>query len=130
MKLELDLVRQLLLFLEQRDTHNAIRYTDIQIEGYSSQQIGYHLNRMFEAGFISGEAIRSNTTPERIVQVIPFDLTWKGHEFLDAVRDPEIWKKTKQGAQTAGAAGIEFLWGIATAYGKHVIKDKLGIDLA
>jgi hypothetical protein len=36
---------------------------------------------------------------------LPKRLTWNGHEFLDAVRDDEVWRRTKEGARKAGNAG-------------------------
>ena len=57
------------------------------------------------------------------------ELTWNGNEFLEAVRDPEVWRRTKEGAQRAGSASVEFIWEMAKAYGKHVIKERLGLDL-
>jgi hypothetical protein len=56
-------------------------------------------------------------------------LTWNGHEFLEAVRDPEVWRRTKEGAKAAGNAGLGFMWELAKAYGKHVAKERLGIEL-
>lgn len=56
-------------------------------------------------------------------------MTWNGHEFLDAVRDPEIWQKTKDGASKVGSASIEFLWEMAKAYAKHLAKERLGMIL-
>jgi hypothetical protein len=35
--------------------------------------------------------------------VLPFRLTWEGHEFLAAARDESIWKKAK--AKVTAAAG-------------------------
>jgi hypothetical protein len=46
-----------------------------------------------QAGFINGEAIRSTTSPDRIIEVWPFDLTWQAHEFLAAARDDTVWRK-------------------------------------
>jgi hypothetical protein len=56
-------------------------------------------------------------------------LTWEGHEFLDAVRDPEIWRKTKAGAATTGGFTLGLLKDLATAYAKHVAKERLGLDM-
>ena len=56
-------------------------------------------------------------------------LTWEGHEFLDTVRDPEIWRKTKSGAATAGGYAFGFMKDLATAYAKHVAKERLGLEL-
>lgn len=128
-KLDIDLVRELLLFLEQRSTHGGVKYDEIQIEGYGALEVGYHLIRMYEAGLLTGEVTRSSSTPDRIIEVMPFDLTWAGHEFLEDIRDPEIWKRTKDGARKMGGASAQFIWEIAKAYGKHVIKEKLGLSI-
>jgi hypothetical protein len=52
-----------------------------------------------------------------------------GHEFLDLVRNPEVWRRTKAGATKAGGTGVEFLWELAKAYGRQVLKERTGIDL-
>ena len=50
-------------------------------------------------------------------------LTWQGHEFLDTVRDPEIWRKTKERAGSVASVGVSFIWEIA----KAELKAKLGL---
>ncbi len=105
------------------------RYDAINIDGHSAEAIGYTLMKMHEAGLITGEIIRSKSTPERVIEVMPFELTFKGHEFLDSIRDPAIWKKTKDGAKKVGSTSLEFAWELAKAYGKHVAKERLGVDL-
>ncbi|RMU13536.1 DUF2513 domain-containing protein, partial [Pseudomonas savastanoi] len=59
----------------------------------------------------------------------PRRLTYKGHEFLDTVRDEEIWRRTKAGAEKAGGVGLGLLLEIDKAYGKQVFREKLGIEL-
>src|SRR5205814_745938 len=61
---------------------------------------------------------------------VELNLTWKGHEFVESVRDPEVWRRTKEGTSKIGNAGVEFMWELAKAYGKHVVKERLGIDLS
>jgi hypothetical protein len=56
-------------------------------------------------------------------------LTFQGHEFLDTVRDPEIWRRTKEGASKIGGAGVELLLTVGKAYAKQVLQEKLGIHL-
>jgi Hypothetical protein (DUF2513) len=29
---------------------------------------------------------------------VDLNLTWQGHEFLETVRDPDVWERTKEGA--------------------------------
>jgi hypothetical protein len=40
-------------------------------------------------------------------------LTWFGHDFLDSVRDPAIWKATKEGAAKIGGFSVHLLGALA-----------------
>jgi hypothetical protein len=42
-------------------------------------------------------------------------LTWKGHEFLDTIRSPEIWRKTKDGLREIRGWSIDLARQIAKA---------------
>jgi hypothetical protein len=50
-------------------------------------------------------------------------LTWKGHEFLDDIRDPGVWQKTKERTKGVASVGVGFLWEIA----KAEVRAKLGL---
>ena len=43
-------------------------------------------------------------------------ISWAGYEFLDSVRDPDIWRKTKEGAQKMGSWTVKLLADIATGF--------------
>ncbi len=45
----------------------------------------------------------------------PRCLTWQGHEFLDAVRDKDIWTKTLDVAKQGGTNSLSALFDIAAA---------------
>lgn len=92
MKRDFDLVRKLLLHFEARDSWHLER--NPQIEGYDDYVIGYHLRLMYDGGFLRAEVIKSSIS-DRIIEVQPFELTWKGHEFLDTVRDDAVWSKIR-----------------------------------
>ena len=51
-------------------------------------------------------------------------LSWRGHDFLNDIRDPEIWRKTKERAKGVANVGVGFLWEIA----KAEIRSKLGLQ--
>jgi hypothetical protein len=92
MKRNLELVK---LFLEHFERKEDWNYEEnINIEGYDSKLISYHISILFEAGLINGEAITSQTG--RIYDVLPFRLTWEGHEFLENLKDHSRWEKIKQ----------------------------------
>ena len=57
-------------------------------------------------------------------QVIVKKLTWRGHEYIDATRDPDIWEKTKAKAKIVTSVGVGMFLEIA----KAEIKAKLGLQ--
>jgi hypothetical protein len=118
MKLNMSLVRELLFFLEKKQDVRSIQYTEIEIPGYVTSEIGVHLSRMYEAGFISGEVIRSSSTNECIIEVIPFDLTWEGHQFLNAIRSDTVWNAVMEKMATVGSFSLSILKELAIEYAK------------
>ena len=50
-------------------------------------------------------------------------LRWTGHEFLETIRDPDVWRMTKQGASQVGGLSLDFMKQLATAYLKQKAKD-------
>ena len=88
MKRDMELVLKILEILEERDEISVIK--DFQVDDYDDKVVGYHLRRMFEAGLLDAESTASKTTPERLVRIYPFGLSWEGHEFLDAMRNQGV----------------------------------------
>jgi len=56
-------------------------------------------------------------------------LPWQGREFLDTIRDPESWTKTKEAAKKVGGVGIELMWDLAKTVVKAEVKSRLGFDV-
>lgn len=115
MKLDKDAIRSILLAIES-DTGNPMIPKDIEIPGLSQQETAYHVELLAEAGFL--EAKRLVTF--QLYDWKPTRLTYAGHEFLDTVRDNEIWRLTKEGAQKVGAHSVTFLFEV----GKAILKQK------
>lgn len=73
------------------------------MDGYDADQVGYHLLLIHGAGFIT-----KNLKPAP--SGIYFRrLTWAGHDFLDSVRSPDVWDRTKQAASAAGGFTVDLL---------------------
>jgi hypothetical protein len=124
MKLDKDLVREILLKLEadQSDPRDLV---PLEITGHSQLEIAYHVHLLADAGFL--EALDLGSFDGYDWQ--PKHLTYTGHEFLDTVRDPEIWRETKDGASKIGAASVQLLWEIGKGILKAKAKQHLGIEL-
>lgn len=85
---DMNLIRELLLAIERFPTGYG---AELEIEGHSETEIGYHLKLLWEAKFIEG--IDVTTMGDDGPRVLPQRLTWEGHDFLDAIRDDRVWKK-------------------------------------
>ena len=118
----MDLVRTILLAVEggQREL-NASR--GLAGSDASPDALEYHYRLLRQAGLIDVLATSLASTLHL------HGLTWEGHDFLETIRDPEVWKRTKEGASKVGGWSFEFLKDMAIAYGKQVAKERLGLEL-
>lgn len=126
MQLDKDLVREILLAIEasKNDPKQGI---DLALPNHSSREISYHVLLLTEAGFVLSQDAAYLADAVSIWQ--PTRLTYKGHEFLDTVRDGEVWELTKNGAEKVGSASLSLMLELGKAYGKQVLKERLGIEL-
>lgn len=102
MKRDLDLIRKLLIYFEEKPSLKVEESP--AIDGYDQSIVQYHLRLMCDAGLINCEIERSSNTPERIIRVYPFDLTWEGHEFLMKVQSETTWQRIKETVTARGGA--------------------------
>lgn len=125
MKLEKELVRKILLAIE---AHEGSPYDGVALEfdEYSERQVGYHVMLLVEAGYVVGEDMGC----------LGDDLAWEaqrltfvGHEFLDTIRDAEVWRRTKDAAGKVGSVSLSVLVEIGKAYAKQVLVERTGIVL-
>lgn len=66
------------------------------VNGCSFDQIGYHLDLIVKAGLTA----RSVSHPA--IGFMFKEPSWAGHDFLDSIRNPNVWSKTKQVVSAAG----------------------------
>ncbi len=129
MKRDMDLIRELMFKLEELPLRPGAIATlkpstpEIQVEGYSHEQIQYHLDLIKKAGFIE----TPGTGP--LIGMHFKSISWSGHDFIDSVRSKEIWEKTKQGAEAAGGFTVDLLKALAKGFVKKQIEDRTGVQL-
>jgi hypothetical protein len=122
MKRDIELYRELLLHIESDDKYDgSTEYSyntpeELGIFDHTLEQVAYHLTLLIEAGMVVG-ANSSGTLPG-------FSrLTSNGHDFLDNIRDPGIWKRVKARLNGLPGVALSVIVGIAQAE----IKKKLGL---
>lgn len=123
MKLDKDLVRDILLAIEAYDEPEGL--IELHIDDRSPEEISYHVRLLDEAGLLAA----LNTGGLDHFRWQPLRLTYQGHEFIETVRDGEVWRLTKAGAEKAGGTSLAMMLEIGKAFGKQVLKDRLGIEL-
>jgi len=112
---DMDLIRLLLLEIEARSGGATSQIIDLRIDGYSREQVGHHVWLLEDGGFIicvEGEVVDE-------AELYPRCLTWKGHEFLDAVRDPDVWRQSASLAQRGRNQSLRTVWKIAQKLAEH-----------
>ena len=130
MKRDMDLTRELLLRLESLPMRSSDTIlilpgdSRVAVPSYSNDQIDYHLSLLKEVRFIDCPGAQPAGGGVNFRR-----LTWDGHDFLDAVRDPEIWRKTKKGAEETGSFTFDLLKDLAKGFIKTKIEEHTGVKL-
>ena len=100
MKRDMDLIRALLIAVDDAPTPELQVLPDLPPA--DDDEIAYHARLLIQAGFLTAIDISDNAQ-ERYQDL---SVTWEGHEFLESVRDPQIWSATKDGAKKLGSWSI------------------------
>jgi hypothetical protein len=129
MKRDMDLIRELMLRLEAYPMPpGAFRHfeghdEELAVPGCDPKGIAHHLTMIAGSGFI-------DTGDSEPSYGIGFKgLTWAGSDFVDSVRDPEIWRQTQKGLEKIKGFTVELAVSIAKGIAKKKVFDLLGIDL-
>lgn len=119
MKLKHELVREIMLYLEDNLTFDKeIMSSQITIPEYTSEEIQYTVNKLYEAGFLKCITFK----PYKYKAIL--EITWNGHCFIDNIRDDNVWNHTKQKISKIASVSLPIINQIAASY----IQMLLGIN--
>lgn len=128
MKRDLDLIREMMQQLEEnpelngRDIISTSASELFTIEGKSDDELAYHLLLILDEGWLEGRYFDINGSFDVV------RLTAEGHDFIDATRNPDIWKRARSAMETGGTATLRFAWDLAKSIAKKEIEKRLPID--
>ncbi|RJP38138.1 MAG: DUF2513 domain-containing protein [Phycisphaerales bacterium] len=94
----MDLVRLILFKLEEHEHGLAPR--PLGIDGYTEEQIGYHVHLMGQAGLL--KVADTTVLRSKSPRAMPLHMLWAGHDFLDAAREPTRWTRAVERVKKAG----------------------------
>ncbi|MEN0643340.1 DUF2513 domain-containing protein [Alkalicoccobacillus gibsonii] len=113
MKRELDLIRDILILLEEDESRDPKTITS---EDYSEEVVHYNLRLLYKEGFIEAHSLEGGT------RFLPRSLTWDGHNLLADIKDDSVWSKVKENLKRhSGTASIEVIKAIAATVAKKAI---------
>ena len=120
----MELIRKILFKIEEFVNNTAT--FDLQIEGYSIDQIAYHCSLLYEGGYI--HAYNARYASGKVHSFSVGRLTWEGHEFLDKIREDTIWNKTKEAISNKGLPFVfDIVKSVSSGIISGIVKSAVGI---
>ncbi len=112
--LDFDCVHDVLLDVEKLEFGKHLTFQALaeNLPNYSGEQLRYAWLELKEGGYLDTRTYTPPKIPMFGLERIN-GLTFQGHEFLNTVRDPKIWSKTKENAKKAGIYSLNALYEVA-----------------
>lgn len=123
MKLDYECIRDLLLVIEATTTYNDCftLSNDEKLKNYSLDNLQYHLRQCNLAGFLYQYIEYMDG------DISVTDLSFQGHDFLNAIRTDKIWSSTKNICKELGVKTLNGLIQISSQVIAQVISKHLGM---
>lgn len=121
MRRDMDVVR--IIILAVSEASGPVK----SVDGITDQDFDFHAQLLDEAGFVEAAIMSNGKRPASDAMI--WRLTWTGHEFVDSVRDPQVWAKTKQAAAFGGGFTVDLLKDLAKGFIKKQIEELTGVKL-
>lgn len=120
MERDMELVRELLLLIESNDDSKELTIPS----DWNRETVAYHLKILDQAGYVKNNTKWADNKPMWLIA----SLTWDGHEFLDSIKNDNVWSKTKEGLKSKGLELGSVPLDVLTEYAKLQIKLLFGLE--
>ena len=126
MKRDLDLIRQIMLTLEEKMEYgknfkSAQLIEVMQDKTLSAEKLAYHIGLLVESDFIRAKEHKYYGAEP--TDYLMNTITSQGQDFIDTIRQDTTWNKIKEKAYEIGGYSLPLLADI----GFGILKDKIGI---
>lgn len=131
MKLDHDLVRCVLLAIEESEDINGINENELldYLKKYGNydnrNNIAYTVSKLKEASFITGDVRWTSNSP---TWIMAGNLTYDGHKFLDNIRDDKVWRDTKKIFSKFSSVSLSLVSSVASNVISQLIQKQLGLN--
>ena len=123
MKRDMDLVRDLLIRIEEAD--KPLQLDDFYVyDDFSGAEIQYHLKLLAGAGYIDASFRYSDN---KLYYGSVSGLTWDGQDFLDVARSDKVWTRSKKAIKKAvGSTSFSVIKSVCVAVAEKCVISTLG----
>ncbi len=133
MKLDLDCIRDILLFVETNQRFKSsrlLRPIDLDelitgLPSYDPDLVLYTCQKLDEGGFL---VFYEHYASDCLYDSGVSEITFKGHEFLETLRREDVYKKTKSIISKVGSFTLDFVKDVASNVLAGVINAQIGIN--
>jgi hypothetical protein len=130
MKRDLDLIRSILLDVENWHHPQPIFLEGMTYEGKDKQELDIRSTFWTMPGISMRGSSRAGKALPTYETAAILRMTMAGHEYLDSVRSPEVWKKTKSALEkVGGGAALDVIKEIASKTLAELLKIHTGLQL-
>lgn len=128
MKLNIDCIRDVLIFLEENLEINddlEIKSQNLHticnaLEGkYEKPEIAYTLLKLKEGGYIQAQKFMGNGI---ISNIIVSSITYEGHQFIESIRSETVFEEVKNRLGKIGVFALNIIQKVAIDYITSLIK--------
>lgn len=120
MRLNHECVRDLLLYIEENlEYDNELEINRLNLKDYSLEELLYTSQKLAEAEYINCDD--SIEIDDEYPIILVSSITYKGHQFLDTIRDNQVWKNTKKVLSFLKSVSIEITSETASKVINHMI---------
>ena len=116
MKRDMDLVRDILLLIESSESY-GFDWHEKEFAPLNKDYlvVDYHIKIMVDGGLLECEKTRYAYQRDKLY------ITAKGHEFLDCIRNDDIWREVKERIAVVGGAPSDIIMLLANKLIRKVV---------
>ncbi len=128
MTLNIDCVRDVLVFIEEQDYPHNAPISDFvkKFNNYSASEIEYTCIKLYEGEYLNLDFISNASGTLNRLEAVG-DITFQGHEFLNNIHSDTTWKHIKQVSSKVGATSLNAVIQIATRVVTALINQQIGL---
>lgn len=128
MKLNIDCVRDVLIFIEEQDyPHDApISQFVKNFSNYSENEIEYTCIKLYEGGYLNLDFISNASGTLTRLEAVG-DITFQGHEFLNNIHSDTTWNHVKAVSSKVGTTSLNAVIQIASSVVTALINKQIGL---